>query len=293
MKSVLRGSLQIIGAAVCLVVANAGAQAATFITGSSDPDYNTAFQGASAATFDGLGYTVGTGPGQLRVSIGTFTDPSGLIFGQLTANANVTSTGVTTNKLTDVYSQPSGLAKPGDARDYNWIQNSQSNSTSNPALDQPWVGNVFDLGGQANKAVVFPIIDHGPLPYEAVEYTVYLGNNPTSTNLLDWHVATLQEVYLQGWEADSTSLADGFTTVWALSNPADTFRYVSVAAVGSQSLALPSICGGTCGTDDEIDAVAGLTVGGTGVGTVPEPGTLMLVAAAVAAGLGMRRRVIR
>ncbi len=261
---------------------------ATFITGSGDPNYSTTVQGASAATFDSLGYSVGTGPGQLHVSLGTFTDPVGLIFATLTSNGNVAGTGTTVNKLTDSYTQP-GPANSGDHRDYNWIQNIQNNGTNNPALDQPWLGNVFDMGGQANKAVVFPIIDHGPLPYEAVEYTVYLGNDPTSTNLADWNLATLEEVYMSGWEPDNVSIADGFTTVWTLANPNDTFRYVSVSAVGSQSLALVSICGGTCGTDDEIDAVAGLTAQGTGVGGVPEPGSLALAGLGLAALAFVRR----
>jgi hypothetical protein len=80
----------------------------------------------------------------------------------------------------------------------------------NPALDTPWNGTISDLGGQANQAVVFPIIDHGPLPYEAAEYTVYPTNDPTSTNLSHWYLALLDQVYLQGWEADSVSLADGW-----------------------------------------------------------------------------------
>ena len=49
---------------------------------------------------------------------------------------------------------------------------------------------VIDLGGQANKAVVFPIIDHGPLPNEALEYTVYLTDNPSSHSLADFCAGT-------------------------------------------------------------------------------------------------------
>jgi hypothetical protein len=94
---------------------------------------------------------------------------------------------------------------------------------------------------------------------------------------------------MQGWEDDTISLADGFTTVWALDNPADTFRYVSVEALGSQSLA-NNAC---CGNDYEIDAVAGLTAQGKGVGKVPEPGTLLLIAVSGVAAIASRRRRIR
>ncbi|MGZ3339406.1 MAG: PEP-CTERM sorting domain-containing protein [Reyranella sp.] len=260
---------------------------AQFISGPLDPDYNTTFQGASAHTFADLGFSVGNGASQLHVSTGTWTDPSGLIFGTIVpAAAHIAGNGTTVNKMTYGYTQPSLVPNPGDARDYSWIQNNASNLSTNPTLDQPWVGNIFDLGGQANKAVVFPIVDHGPLPQEVVEYTVYLGDNPLSTNLADWHLAKLTEVYMQGWEADGTSLADGFTTVWTLADPAASFRYVSVAGVGSQAL-LPY-----SGNEDEIDAVAGLTVNGGGVGPVPEPSTyaLMLAGLGLAAFVARRRR---
>jgi len=134
-------------------------------TGPGDPNYDTQFQGASAHTFADLGFSVGTGPGQLHVSTGMWTDPSGLIFGAIVpAAAHIASTGTTVNKLNYGYTQPSVVANPGNARDYSWIQNVASNLGTDPSLDQPWVGNVFDLGGPANQAVVFPIVDHGPLP---------------------------------------------------------------------------------------------------------------------------------
>ena len=274
--------------ALALLSASSLASAA-FISGSGDAGYDTMFQGASAHTFADLGFSVGTGAGQLHISTGTWTDPSGLIFGSLVPGAEHTlgGGGTTVNKMTYAYTQPSLVADPGNHRDYSWIQNGASNLTTNPAADKPWLGNVFDMGGAANKAVVFPIVDHGPLPQEVVEYTVYLSDNPFSTSLSDWHLATLSEVYMQGWESDATALADGFTTVWTLADPTATFRYVSVAGVGSQAL-LPY-----SGDEDEIDAVAGLTAGGGGVGAVPEPETyaLMLAGLGMVAWMARRRRV--
>jgi hypothetical protein len=258
-----------------------------FITGAGDPNYLTLFQGASAKTFADLGFSVGTGPGQLHVSINTFTDPAGLIFGTALGTGNLDASGVTTGLLNYAYSLTATTTASVNARDYAWGQNPGTNTGTNPALDTPWNGTVFDLGGQANKAVVFPVIDHGPLPNEALEYTVYLGDSPSSTDLADWHLATLSEVYMQGWQPDTIALADGFTTVWTLASPSDTFRYVSVKAVGSQALQ-PIF-----GTEDEIDAVAGLTAEGSGVGTppVPEPESYALMLAGLAAlGLVSRRR---
>jgi hypothetical protein len=256
---------------------------ATLITGPLDPNYTLAFQGASAQTFhDQFGFTVGTGATDLKVDTGTFVDPSGLIFGSVIV-PHTTATGTTINKLNYAYVIDSP-ANSGDARDYKWIQNNPGHTLQgNTGADDPWNGTIWDLKGQANQAVVFPIIDHGPLPAEAVEYTVYLTNDPLSTDKADWSLALLDTVYMQGWEGDSTALADGFTTVWKLANGA-TFRYVSVRSVGSQAL-YP-----VAGDEDEIDAVAGLTATGGGVGQVPEPATLALLIAGFAAGFASRRK---
>lgn len=117
-------------------------------------------------------------------------------------------------------------------------------------------GNVWDLGGPSNQTAVFPIIDHGPLPQEAIEYTVYLSNNPNATTVgtdgsTQWVLATLDKVYLEGWI--STWIADGFTTVWRLGG-GQTFRYVNVVSGGVGSIQHDG--------DDEIDTVIGLTSGG-------------------------------
>lgn len=251
---------------------------AVLVTGPMDPQASVFFQGANALTFQSLGYTIGTGPTDLKVYTNTWTDPSGLTFGTIVpALSNLAGCGTTTNKMTFAYTGHAINIPDGNQRDYDWIQNIASNLTQYAtSLDQPWLGTIWDLGGQANQAVVFPIIDHGPLPHEAVEYTVYLTNKPTSTNLADWNLAKFDSVYLEGWEPDSVALADGFTTVWKLPGSA-TFQYVSVAAMGSQAI-YPGV-----GNENEIDAVAGLTANGGAV--TPEPGTLALLTAG-SLGLG-------
>jgi hypothetical protein len=255
---------------------------AVLITGPLDPNYSTTYQGASAATFGSLGFTVGTGASDLKVDTGTFVDPSGLIFGNM-ITPNASAYGTTYDKIGYGYTIDSANTAYGNGRDYTWVQN---NSNYSPT-DEPWNGTIWDLGGQANQAVVFPIIDHGPLPQEAVEYTVYLGNDPTSTSLADWTLALLDTIYLQGWEADNISLADGFTTVWKLPGN-QTFQYVSVQSVGSQALQP------IYSNEDEIDAVAGLTAAGQGVGggTVPEPASMALFGIGLAALGAMHRRKI-
>jgi hypothetical protein len=254
---------------LCTVPANA-----VLVTGPSDPAASIMFQGANALTFQSLGYTIGTGPTDLKVYTNTWTDPSGLIFGTIVPGLdNSVGWGTTTNKLTYAYTSYGTSIPNGNQRDYDWIMNNANNLTpNNTSLDMPWLGTIWDLAGPANQAVVFPIIDHGPLPDEAVEYTVYLTNKPTSTNLADWNLAVLDSVYLEGWEPDLTALADGFTTVWKLPSAA-TFQYVSVSAMGSQAI-YPGV-----GNEDEIDAVAGLTADGDAVS--PEPGSLVLLGVGV------------
>jgi hypothetical protein len=166
--------------------------------------------------------------------------------------------------------------------DWQWVQDTGNGGTS-------WTqGNVWDLGGLANKVVVFPIIDHGPLPGEAIEYSVYLSNNQYATSIgtdgsTDWVLADLYRVYLEGW--DTTEIADGFTTAWELPT-SDEFRYVNVFAGG------PS--GFMADGDDEIDAVAGLHIDNTPSNptnpTIPEPATMALLGSGLLGFVGMRKR---
>jgi MYXO-CTERM domain-containing protein len=152
----------------------------------------------------------------------------------------------------------------------------------------PWEGLVFDLGGPSNKVAIFAQNDHGPQPCESLEYTVYLTDNPfskekieqpaaTGVDPMKWNRAVLKTIFTKGFTeirppdpaghaaCGDTALysveEDSFAQVFTL--PCGiTFRYASVIA-GNDGLDFPE-----CGFDSfeaELDAVAGLTEGGSGV----------------------------
>jgi MYXO-CTERM domain-containing protein len=156
----------------------------------------------------------------------------------------------------------------------------------------PWRGRIYDLGGEANRVVVFPVTDHGPLPCEAFEYTLWLSNNPDATSIapatapdpMQWNEARLIRIFTEGWtrnpratgagEASRTDLgtwlrdtsagdavADSFVTVWSL--PCGlSFRYVAMQAGN------PGNPGPECtfhSSDDELDAIAGLNEDNTSI----------------------------
>ena len=83
---------------------------------------------------------------------------------------------------------------------YSYTCNGVSAAANGNAIDNLWfqtngvVGQtVFDLGFQATKAAIFNSIDHGPLPQEAIESTVYLSNDQVT-----WTQAEVERVWLEG-----------------------------------------------------------------------------------------------
>jgi len=192
---------------------------------------------------------------------GLWTDPLGLIYGKVLSGSE--ESGYTYDPTTLAYTILGPTTTEGDARDWYWVHDAGGNAADYHT------GILYDLGGLADQLVVFPIIDHGPLPQEADEYDVWFSND-----LVNWTEGTLTDLYDQGWSPDP-NVADGWTTVWTA--PFGQFRYASVAwgNPGNPDASYLYEDG-----DAEIDAVAGL-VNGQPVSPVPEPGTLFLLGAGI------------
>jgi hypothetical protein len=197
------------------------------------------FTGATAATLVANAWSLG------GVSTGTSTD--------------------TTGTGSYGYVQPSALGTFGAANsiDNHWIQTSGD------------VGQtVFDLGALAPKAVVFNTIDHGPLPQEAIESTVYL-----SSDLVTWTPAVVERVWLEGFESNLGILWDGFAYAVG-TGTSDTFRYASVIHGGPGALLDDG--------DNEINGVLGVDVNYNP--TVPDSGSSLTLTGIALAMLGLVAR---
>ena len=232
----------------------------------TDPNDARSWQGANVGTFATLFYGSDTLATRQQVvdnqllDDGVF-DPTGFTASSLISGGGGclgTSPDLTGTGSLGYFCSGGSVATYANDIDNLWYQNSSV------------IGDtVFDLGFDATKAAVFPVIDHGPLPQESIESTVYLSNNP----LGPWTQAVAERVWLEGFQPNLGILWDGF--VFAVgTGTSDTFRYASIINGGPGAFQHDG--------DDEINGVLGLKgdfSGDTGGdhAVVPEPSTLLLL----------------
>ena len=256
--------------ATCGAVAlMASAAQASLLTDPNDP---RTWQGANVGTFATLYFGSDTAANRQAVidsgllDDGLF-DFSGASAAAMIAGGGTTGYSIDTDGTGDPFEYAIGGSTPGEAGstiDYKWLQTSGT------------VGvNVWDLGALSNKAAIFNTIDHGPLPGEAIESTVYLSVDGTT-----WIQAVTQRVWLEGFVGDTNVLWDGFVYAVGIGDNS-LFRYASIIHGGPGAL----IADG----DNEINGVMGLDVNFDPVNPVPLPAALPLLAAALA-GLGLAAR---
>ncbi|MEO6625649.1 MAG: PEP-CTERM sorting domain-containing protein [Burkholderiaceae bacterium] len=224
---------------------------------------------------------LGINPNVTCIENSTWSDPSGFNLGTYVKGAEGFGT-ATDPTVLGAYNGAGSFAANANARDFAWVQDTSANVNFNGIIGAgPSSGIIWDLGGQANQLAVFVFVDHGPVPGEVLENTVWLSNDPNALDA-NWTQASLVHVYGDGW-SPGANIADGFVAVYQLANQA-TFRFASVTWGGPGAIVRDG--------DNEIDAVGGLNVTGGGL-QVPEPGSLPLVALAlVAVGAARRRKQI-
>ncbi len=248
----------------CLLTASAASAALV-----TDPNDARSWQGASVGTFAQLFF--GTDDAVTRQQVidqqllddGIFS-ASGATAAPLISAVGIGGTGQSTDMTgtgSYAYIQPGGTPQQaGGAVDALWVQTDNT------------VGHaVWDLGAPATKAAIFNTIDHGPLPQEAIESTVYLSNDQTN-----WTQAVTERVWLEGFMPNTNIKWDGFSYAVGTGSSA-TFRYASIIWGGPGALQADG--------DNEINGILGLDAdfNPTTPSEVPVPATLPLLLAGLGA----------
>jgi hypothetical protein len=129
------------------------------------------------------------------------------------------------------YTMPSplGISGAGVFADHHWVH-----STGTAFV-------VFDMGAPVPAAFYVPAIDHGPIPGEAMESTLYGTNNPADPEA-GWEAGTISDIYDQG--VDAAWISDDFSTRWTFTQP---YRYIGIIHGGPGAIVDDG--------DAEIDAV--------------------------------------
>jgi PEP-CTERM motif-containing protein len=127
-----------------------------------------------------------------------------------------------------------------------WLQFNSSTASQAGSIQ-------YLFGGATDTVVAVAGIDHGPTPYESLEFIIWgwTGNI--------WEEGAITAIYDQG--VDAAWAYDDFSSVWSFSN-----SYTRFAVSGGSHLI------GYGGTEGEIDGLAMLS------SSIPEPSSLALLA---------------
>jgi hypothetical protein len=242
----------------------------------TDPNDPRSWQAATVGTFAQLFYGANNATTRQQVIDNQLLDDGLFDFTGSTGAAMISTVGVgSSGRSLDT---DGTLADP-----YQYVTPSGDAATAGSSIDDLWVqtsgvigNNVWDLGAPSTKAAIFNTIDHGPLPGEAIESTVYLSNDQ-----ITWIQAVTERVWLEGFVANTGVLWDGFTYAVG-TGTGDTFRYASIIHGGPGAL----ISDG----DNEINGVLGLDADFTPVGAVPVPAAIWLFGTALIGFIGFSRR---
>jgi hypothetical protein len=258
-----------VSSTLALLVFSSSAAMAALVTDPNDPRN---WQGATVGTFATLYYGADNATTRQQVIDNQLLDDglfnsAGSSAATLTSGAGLGAAGYSLDNTGSgdfSYGVGGDPQAAGNAIDNLWVQTSNT------------IGlNVWDFGGQASNAAIFNTIDHGPLPQEAIESTVYLSNDQ-----ITWTQAVTKRVWLEGFMTNLGIKWDGFAyAVGTATN--ETFRYASIIWGGPGALINDG--------DNEINGVLGLDTNFDPISDVPLPAALPLLVAALG-GLGLARR---
>ena len=271
--NILKNPYKQIAAVTTLVILGVFTVSAANAALLTDPNDPRTWQGASVGTFASLFFGSNTLANRQQVIDDQLLDdglfnPAGSTAANLISSIGTRTPGQsldTTGTGSFAYTSGGNIISNANSIDNFWMQ-----------TDNVIGHSVWDLGAPATKAAIFNTIDHGPLPQEAIESTVYLSNDQVS-----WTQAVTERVWLEGYDPILGIKWDGFTYAVGTGTNS-TFRYASIIWGGPGAL----ISDG----DNEINGVLGLDANFTPIGAVPVPAAVWLFGTALIGFVGMSRR---